>query len=118
MRTLRRPGGNIAERLLELGVAVIALAERLPRRTLTRHIGMQMVRAVTSGSANYEEACRAESRADFVHKVGVSAKELGEAFYWLRLVQRLGLADACSVIREADELIAILVASARTARTQ
>ena len=111
--------GDIAERLLDLAAAVVALAEGLRKRAVTRHIGMQVVRAVTSAGANYQEARHAESRADFVHKVGVSAKELGETLYWLRLIDRLpGMPSATHVMRECDELVAILVASRRTARSR
>jgi four helix bundle protein len=110
-------GGDVAERLLNLGAAVTKLTEALPRRPFTRHLGLQLIRSVTSAGANYQEARRAESRADSVHKIGVAAKELGETLYWLRLTEKLtspgGLLHA---LREADELVAILVASARTAR--
>jgi four helix bundle protein len=111
-------GGDIAERLLELAAAVIRLAEKQPSRVLTRHIAPQLVRSVTSAGANYQEARHAESRADFVHKVGVAAKELSETLYWLRLIGKLGLLPDTAALREADELIAILVASARTARSR
>jgi four helix bundle protein len=81
---------------------------------------MQAFRAATSAGANYQEARRAESRADFVHKVGLAAKELGETLYWLQLVTRLRhMPNATSaLVREADELVAILVASGRTARAR
>ena len=70
--------------------------------------------------ANDEEARAAESRADFVHKVGVAAKEMREACYWFGLVHRSGWLDAdlTSIVREAGELAAILGASARTARAR
>ena len=119
MRDRETPGGDIAERLLELAAAVVRLVEALPKRAIARHIGLQMVRSATSAGANYQEARHAESRADFVHKVGLAAKELGEALYWLRLLDKLALLRAePTVQREADELIAILVASARTARAR
>lgn len=95
------------------------MADALPKRAVTRHIGLQLVRSATSAGANYEEARHAESRADFVHKVGVAAKELSEAVYWLRLLEKLRiLRDGQQLLREADELTAILVASARTARAR
>ncbi len=77
---------------------------------------------MTSAGANYEEGRAAESRADFVHKVRVAAKEARETIFWLRLTQRSALASAHdveqldSLIVEANELTAILTASARTAR--
>jgi four helix bundle protein len=118
VRDRRAVGGDIAERLLDLSVGVVTIVERLEDRALTRHIGLQVVRAATSAGANYQEARHAESRADFVHKVGVAAKELAEALYWLRLLNKLGWLGDDALAREADELIAILVASARTARSR
>ena len=84
----------------------------------TRHLALQLIRSATSAGANYHEARQAESRADFVHKLSVAAKELSETLYWLRLIDGLGLLAPTTqaITREADELVAILVASARTAR--
>ncbi len=113
-----RPGDDIAERLLEFAAGVARVVVDLPRDAYSRHVGLQILRSSTSGGANYEEARYAESRADFIHKVGVAAKEVAETLYWLRLIQRLALVPSRldSLLREADELTAILVASARTAR--
>ena len=117
MRDRQTRGSGIARRLLRLSAAVIVLVEKLPKAYWTRHVGLQLVRAVTSSGANYQEARHAESRADFVHKVGVAAKELAEALYWLELLGELRLPlDTAQLAREADELIAILVSSGRTAR--
>jgi len=111
-------GEDIAERLLDLGVGALAVARTLPRDAIWRHIATQLVRCVSSSGANYEEARRAESRADFVHKVSIAAKELGEAVYWLRLCARARAEPQIfhPMIDESNELAAILVASARTAR--
>jgi four helix bundle protein len=75
---------------------------------------------MSGGGANYEEARGAESCADFVHKIRVATKELKEAHYWLRVLQRSdwiapGAADG--LVSEIDQLVAILVASARTAKS-
>jgi four helix bundle protein len=81
---------------------------------------MQLIRSATGSGANYEEARAAESRADFIRKVGIAAKEAREACYWLGLVQRSGWlrADLRALVRQANELSAILGASARTARSR
>ena len=93
------------------------MVEKLPRTPWARHIGFQLVRAATSAGANYQEARHAESRADFVHKLSVGAKELGETLYWLQLLAELRLGgETWRLAQEADELIAILVTSGRTAR--
>jgi four helix bundle protein len=111
-----RKGSDIAERLLGLGARIVRLTRVLPKDAASRHITLQVVRSATSGGANYEEARAAESRADFAHKIGISAKELRETIYWLRLIQATSSDNFEDVIREANELTAILVASARTAR--
>ncbi|HVH46194.1 MAG TPA: four helix bundle protein [Labilithrix sp.] len=116
MRDRNARGGDILDRFLCLSVAIVRLIERLPKGATTRHIGLQLVRAVTSAGANYQEARHAESRADFVHKVSVAAKEIAETLYWLRLVDKLGVTAVGPHMKEADELVAILVASTNTAR--
>jgi len=111
-------GANIAGRLLEFGVAVLRLSSQMPRHSAGRHVSLQLVRSATSAGANYEEARAAESRGDFVHKLGIAAKEMREACYWVALVARSGLvtANLKDMLGEASELAAILGASARTAR--
>ena len=113
-------GRNIAHRLADFGAAVVQLSGRLPKDPTGRHIVIQMVRSATAAGANYEEARAAESRADFIHKAGVALKELREARYWVDLVQRTGWmeSDLGAIIREANELAAILGASVRTARAR
>ena len=114
-----RLGHDIAERLLTFAVAVVRLAAQLPRDPAGRHVASQLVRSATGGGANYEEARAAESRNDFIHKVGVAAKEVCETVYWLEFIQRFAWTrtDLGPALREAGELAAILGASARTART-
>ena len=114
----RMKGENIATRLRHFGAAVIRLC-RSADDASARHVARQLVRAATGGGANYEEARGAESRADFIHKVGVANKEVREALYWLRLSQDAALFvgdDLDALIREADELVAILTSSINTAR--
>jgi len=90
----------------------------LPNNDVGRVIRRQVIRSGTSVGANYEEACGAESRMDFVHKMRLVLKELRETRYWLRLIlaaellAESRLADICA---EADELVAITVKSVKTA---
>lgn len=113
-----RIGSDIAERLLAFSVVALRLAARLPKDPAGRHVASQMIRSATGAGANYEESRAAESRDDFIHKVGVAAKQARETVYWLTLVDRTGWggANLAPVLREASELAAILGASARTAR--
>jgi len=111
-------GADIARRLLLFGVETLRLAALLPRDAIARHVSGQWVRAATSAGANYEEARAAESRADFIHKLGIATKEVREACYWIDLANASGLLTArASALREdGRQLCAILAASVRTAK--
>lgn len=117
----RMVGDDIAGRLLEFAACALQVVGSLPASLSGKHVARQLVRAGTSGGANYEEARGAESRADFAHKVLIAAKELREAIYWVQLARRSGLSrrgELDWLIREGNELVAILKASARTARSR
>ena len=112
-------GDNIATRLRQFAAQVIRLCRTLPDDAAAKHIVRQLVRAATGGGANYDEARGAESRADFIHKISVANKEVREALYWLQLVRDAELAasdELRMLIAEADELVAILTSSVRTAK--
>src|SRR5437899_1927420 len=82
-----RKGADISRRLLAIGAEVVRIGRALPTDMAGRHVAAQLLRSGTAGGANYEEARVAESRADFIHKLRVAAKELREAMYWLNLMQ-------------------------------
>ena len=110
---------QLSNRLLDFVVKVITLVDILPNTTAGRHIGGQLVSAGTSSGANYEEGCGAESRADFIHKMSVSLKELKETRYWLKVIERSGLlAATCTgpLLEECEHLCAMLGKSVSTAR--
>jgi len=81
-----RKGDDIARRLMAFAVETLALAGQLPKSFVGRHVAAQWIRSATSAGANYEEARGGESRADFVHKLGVATKEIREVCYWVELV--------------------------------
>ena len=76
----------LSDRLLEFAARVGNVVDALPNRRLGNHIAGQLVRSGTSPMSNYEEACAAESPADFVHKLGICLKELRESRGWIRLI--------------------------------
>lgn len=85
----------------------------------SRHIAKQLLRSATSAGANYEEACGAESRADFVHKLQVVLKELKESKYWLDLILLAELMPKTQIIplqAETQELANIIAQSVLTAK--
>ncbi len=69
---------ELTDRLLEFAARNIRLANALPKSAIGRHVGMQLMRSTTSAGANYCEACGAESRQDFLHKMQIVIKELRE----------------------------------------
>ena len=112
-------GENISIRLRHFAATVVRLCRTFPDDPAAKHILRQLVRAATGGGSNYEEARGAESRADFIHKLGIANKEVREALYWLLLTQEAALvvdAELDALTREADELVAILTSSIRTAK--
>ena len=116
-----KSGGNIADRLLEFAVRVIKLVNALPKTAVGKHVGAQLLSSGTSPGANYEEARGAESRADFIHKLGIVLKELKESRFWLRLIHRTEILNPQRVepmIDECEELIAIIAKSIVTAKSK
>lgn len=111
-------GDDLSTRLRRFGANVVRLCRELPDDAGSKHIVRQLVRAGTGGGSNYEEARGSESRADFVHKLSIASKELREALYWLRLLQDVGgtATQLNDLVMEADELVAILTSSVKTAK--
>ena len=113
-------GSDIALRLEIFAVRCLVVVNDLPKTTTGKHIANQLLRSATSPGANYEEARGAESKADFVHKLGIVRKELLESHYWLRLIARAGLVPVprlASLLKEADELGKIITSSVLTAKS-
>ena len=112
---------DLSERLLDFSGKVIELVIRLKKTAIGRHIANQLTRSATSAGANYAEACAAESRADFVHKLHLVLKELNESNYWLHLVVKTSLCttndtDLAALVKESQELINIIAKSILTAK--
>ena len=110
---------DLSERLLDLAVRVGKVVDALPNSRLGKHIAGQLVRSGTAPAPNYEEACAAESRRDFIHKVRIALKELRETRCWIKLIMRSELlpeARMSELANESDELCRILGQSLVTAR--
>ena len=113
------PQFNLKERTKAFALEVIALVEDLPRGRSADAIGNQLIRSGASVGANYRAACRARSKREFLAKLGIVEEEADESQFWLDLVIARGLADTDRVMRlreEAGQLVAIVIASIRTAR--
>jgi four helix bundle protein len=109
---------ELKRRTKSFALRVIRLIDSLPKGRTGDVIGRQLLRAATSVGADYRAACRARSQAEFAAKIGIVEEEADESAYWLELIVESGLLPAARVedlLAEANELVAIFVASARTA---
>lgn len=109
---------DLEDRLTQFAATVMGVLESLPSTRVGRHVAGQLLRCGTAPAAHYAEAQAAESRRDFIHKLRLCLKELRETVYWLKFTRRVGMGHIPAVERtldEADQLIAILYTSARTA---
>jgi len=119
-KELERKGADIEERLLEFAVRVGKAIDALPDTRLGRHIAGQLVRSGTSPAPNYAEACAAESKKDFIHKLAIVLKELRESSVWIRLIVKSELIpeQRLEPLRdECDQLCKIIAKSLVTAKS-
>jgi four helix bundle protein len=101
---------DLERRTKQFALSVIKLSSSLPRTREADILARQLLRSATSIGANYREANRGVSRADFGNKIGTVAKEAAETQYWLELLLESGACDsslATSLFTEATELLAI-----------
>ena len=109
------------KRTRAFAIRVVRLVESLPSSGTASIMGKQLLRCGTSVGANYRAACRARSRADFVSKMGIVEEECDESRYWMELLVESGQVEAAlleDLINEVDQLLALVVASIRTARVR
>ncbi len=110
---------QMKKRTKEFAQNIIKLCRELPNNREGRLIGNQMFRSGTSVAANYRAACRSRSRAEFVSKLAIVEEEADETLFWLELIKEMKILDKPAVdflIKESDELVAIIVSSIKTAR--
>ena len=112
---------QLKQRTKAFAVRVARLVDALPRSLAAQVIGRQLLRSATSVGANYRAACRSQSRPEFAAKLSIVVEEADESLYWLELVQETELVKAqllTEIIKEANELVAIMLASRKTAKRQ
>ena len=112
---------EFSDRLLNFAAGVIKLTGKLDSSYSSHHIAKQIIRSDTSMGANYEEACNAESRNDFVHKMQIVLKESQETLYWLKLLNKAELIqnpsqDLFRILDEATQVNRIIAKSVLTAK--
>jgi methylmalonyl-CoA epimerase len=110
---------ELSDRLWDFAARVGKLVDALPDTRLGRHVAGQLLRCGTAPAPNYDEGRAAESKADFIHKVGVALKELVETSGWLRFVVKTELLTqrkVASLLDEVEQLEKIIASSRLTAQ--
>src|SRR5438067_5330851 len=101
---------DLERRTKAFSLAVIKFTAALPRTREADVLSRQLLRSATSIGANYREANRGVSRADFANKIGTVQKEAAETQYGLEILLDSGLAasgNAQELLKESSELLAI-----------
>ncbi|MGI8966251.1 MAG: four helix bundle protein [Limisphaerales bacterium] len=110
---------ELSDRLWKFAARVGKVVDALPDNRLGRHVAGQLVRCGTSSPPNYDEACAAESRADFAHKISIALKEMRESRGWLRFIvvaELLSDKKVAALVVESEELAKILGKSVVTVK--
>jgi len=99
---------------------VVKLCVALPKEWIAKVLGAQLLRSGTSVGANYRAVCRAKSTADFLNKLKIVEEECDESIFWMELLAENGFVKESrmrDLLKEADEILSIIVASAKTTRS-
>ena len=106
----------LRQRTLRYALRVIAFCRSLPHDWVEIEIGKQLLRAGMGVPGNYWSACRGRSDKEFIAKLGVAVDEADEGVLWLTAIIDSGDVGTKDLLREGQELRAILSKSHRTAR--
>src|SRR2546423_8839188 len=112
---------DLRSRTKAFALRIIALYNTLPRSGSAQVLAHQLLRSGTSIGANFREAHRARSNAEFISKVGDSLKELEETSYWLELLVESGTVSGeklAPLLDETSQLTAILTSIAKKVRSR
>lgn len=114
-------GEKLENRTRKFAISIIALSSLLPNTTENHVIRNQVTKLGTSIGANYREANRVRSKADFKNKIKIRESEANETIYWLEIISDLNLVEEEKIqliLKEAHELIAIFTSIGKTLKLQ
>ena len=120
MKTLSKDDRDLRERTKGFAMRFVRMYSALPKSTEAQVLGKQVLRSGTSVGANYREACRGRSKAEFIAKVGDCLKELDESSYWFELLEETGVVASVALEplqKECNELLAIFTTIAKKCKT-
>ena len=109
---------ELQHRTRQFALRILKLVDALPNTAAGRAISSQLVRSAMSVGANYRAACRSRSRVEFAAKLGTVLKEADESLYWLEMIRDAKMLPESRIsllLREADELTAIVAAGRKSA---
>jgi four helix bundle protein len=107
---------GLRDRTKQFSLRVIRLFSALPPTTQAQVIGKQLLRSGTSVAANFREASRARSNAEFKSKLGIVLQELDESLLWFELLTESEIIPHSKLeplMQETEELIKIMIAASR-----
>ncbi|MFA7257642.1 MAG: four helix bundle protein [Kiritimatiellales bacterium] len=112
---------DLKERTTAFAVQIVLLYRQLPleKGYDVQVAGKQIIRSGTSVAANYREASRARSKADFISKIDICSQETDETLLWLEILNKgcnLNLKEIEPLKKEADELISIFVTMSKNSK--
>lgn len=108
-------------RTKQLALRIVRVVQALPKDDVARTIGKQLLRSGTSVGANYRAACRGKSVADVIHKLSIAEEEADERLFWVELLVEAEIIPAArlkELMKEMDEVLAMIVSSIKTLRSQ
>jgi four helix bundle protein len=111
---------QLENRTKKFAISIIKLSISLPNTPEGKVIRNQITKAGTSIGANYREANRSRSKADFINKIKICESESNETMYWLEIINDLKWVEESMVesrIKEADELLAIFTSIGNKLKT-
>lgn len=111
----------LKDRTKKFAVDVWFLCSKLPQTREFNNYVNQLLRCSSSVAANYRSAMRAKSNADFIYKLKIVEEEADESQFFLEILEKISPIEDLKkeigvLIKESNELVAIIVASLKTAR--
>lgn len=109
----------ILDKSYSFALRIIKLYTHLRKQKVKRELLIQLLRSGTSIGANVEEGVGAQSKNDFIHKVGIAYKESREISYWLRLFRDAKIIElklSESFLSDSEELKRILSSILKTSK--
>jgi len=111
---------DLSDRTKQFALRVLKLADALPHGIAGQTIANQIARSACSVAANYRASQRARSKAEFIAKLSIVHEEADETLFWIEMIEEAGLLPPerlLSLKNESNEIVAILVASLKSAKS-